>query len=274
MTRGGSRRGAVLFRAYVAVGAAALRSLIAYQMALVFGLVANTLGTLAIFYLWRSVLSNSSRAGGFDWPHMKAYLLIAFVAGSLVSSYTDYRLAGRVLNGDVVMDLVKPLDYQASRFAEAIGSAVYELCLAGVGVALAILVFGGVALPGPGEIALSVLSMLLVVPLRFGIIYATGLLTFWTKNYVGLQAGRTALVTFLSGALVPLAFFPGWLRIAAYALPFAGMAAIPGMIFVEQLRGTDAVLAVAGQAGWAVALWWLTKALWSRASRQLTVHGG
>jgi ABC-2 type transport system permease protein len=261
-------------RVFRALARASLRSVLAYQSSLLFGLLGSAFGMLAMLYLWQAILADGRASAGFDWPHMKAYLLVAFVAGSVVSSWTDYHLAFRIQQGDVAMDLIRPVDYQRARFAETVGFAGYEAGLALVVVVIAGLVFGGVPWPEPATAALFVVSALLVLPLRFGIVYATGLLVFWTQNYVGIQMARVALVTLFSGALVPFAFFPDWLQTLAESLPFAGMASTPALVFVGSLTGGDALRAVGIQAAWAAGLWWLARVWWNRASRQLTVHGG
>jgi len=264
----------VPFRAYRRLALAALRSLTAYPMSFAFSMLASAFSALAMLYLWRAVLSNGRASSGFDWPHMKAYLLVTFVANSLVSAYTDYQMCLRIRQGDIAMDLIRPLDYQRARFAEACGFGLYEAG-AGIGaVAVAMLIFGGLPAPSLRSFGLFLLSAVFVLPLRFGIVYTSGLVTFWTQNYVGVQAARIALVTFLSGSLVPLAFFPGWLRVIAGAAPFAGMASTPALIFGGQLQGAAALRAVGVQAVWTVALWLLARAFWLRASRQLTVNGG
>lgn len=260
-------------RAYRAMARAAFRSLVAYQTSFLFGLLATAVSALAMLYLWRAVLASGPRQG-FDWPDMKAYLLVAFVAGSLVSSYVDYRMAGRIQQGDVALDLVRPVDYQRSRFAEALGFAGYELGTALAVAAVAVAVFGGVRAPDAHVLALFVVSAVLVIPLRFGIVYMSGLVVFWTRNYIGVQSARIALVSLFSGSLVPLAFFPGWTQELASLLPFAGMASTPALLYVGRLQGSAAVTAVVVQAAWAFGLWWLGRAMWAGASRQLTVHGG
>jgi ABC-2 type transport system permease protein len=270
MTAGRLRRD---LRAYRALGRAALRSLVAYQTSFLFGLLATTLAAAAMLYLWRSVLA-AGTIHGFDWPAMKAYLLVAFVAGSLVSSYVDYRMAGRIQQGEVAMDLVRPVDYQRSRFAEALGFGVYELGTGIVVAAAAAALFGGVPAPARQSLGLFAASAVLVLPLRFGIVYLSALVVFWTRNYVGVQSARIALITLFSGGLVPLAFFPGWLQGLASALPFAGMASTPALLYVGGLAGAGAWRAVGVQASWTVGLWWLGRAMWRGASRQLTVHGG
>ncbi len=262
------------FRAYRSMARMALRSLVAYPVSFVFNLLASAFGALAMLYLWHAVLRNGGSAIGFDWAHMKAYLLVTFITGSLVSGYTDYRMAFRIRQGDVATDLVRPVDYQRARFAETCGFAVYEAGTAIAVAACAAVAFGGVPAPPLRAWGLFLLSALLVLPLRFGVVYASGLLTFWTQNYVGVQSARIALVTFLSGAFVPLGLLPEWLRWIANVLPFAGMASTPALVYVGHLTGRAAVTAVAEQAAWGVGLWVLARAFWQRASRQLTVHGG
>ncbi|MEU3116032.1 ABC transporter permease [Micromonospora chalcea] len=260
-------------RAYRSMARMALKSLLAYQTSFLFGMLASAFGVLSMLYLWRSALAAGPRQG-FDWPQMKAYLLVAFVVGSLVSSYTDYRMANRIQQGDVAMDLVRPVDYQWSRLAESVGFAVYEAGTAIVVVLAAAAIFGGMPPPDRDTVPLFILSALLVLPLRFGIVYLSGLLVFWTQNYVGVQAARIALITLFSGALVPLAFLPEWMRVIATYLPFVGMASTPALLYTGSLDGSDATTAVLVQAAWAVALWWLARLMWSAAARKLTVHGG
>lgn len=260
-------------RAYRSMARMALKSLLAYQTSFLFGMLASAFGVLSMLYLWRSALAAGPRQG-FDWPQMKAYLLVAFVVGSLVSSYTDYRMANRIQQGDVAMDLVRPVDYQWSRLAESVGFAVYEAGTAIVVVLAAAAIFGGMSPPDRDTLPLFILSALLVLPLRFGIVYLSGLLVFWTQNYVGVQAARIALITLFSGALVPLAFLPEWMRVIATYLPFVGMASTPALLYTGSLEGSDATTAVLVQAAWAVVLWWLARLMWSAAARKLTVHGG
>ncbi|MBF9127715.1 ABC-2 family transporter protein [Plantactinospora sp. S1510] len=260
-------------RAYRSMARTGLKSLLAYQTSFLFGMLASTFGALSMLYLWRSVLSAGPRHG-FDWPQMKAYLLVAFVAGSLVSSYTDYRMANRIKQGDVAIDLVRPVDYQWSRFAESLGVAAYEAGTAVVVALGAAALLGGVPLPDPDTFGLFVVSALLVFPLRFGIVYMSGLLVFWTQNYVGLQAARIALITLFSGALVPLVFLPEWIQVASAYLPFAGMASTPALLYSGSLGGGAAATAVLVQAVWSAGLWLLARGMWSAACRKLTIHGG
>lgn len=261
-------------RAYAALARAAVKSLLAYQATFLFGLLASTFSAAAMLYLWRAVLENGTASQGFDWPTMKTYLIVAFVFSSLVSGYVDYRMAWRIREGEVALDLVRPVDYQWSRFTEAVGFAGYELGTALVVAGVATALFGGLEAPAASALAPLAASALLVLPLRFAFVYACGLTVFWTQNYEGVHVARLAVTTLFSGALVPLAFLPEWVQAIAAALPFAGMASTPTLIWTGGLSGGEAWAAVGVQAAWAVGLWWVARGLWTAACRQLTVHGG
>jgi ABC-2 type transport system permease protein len=258
---------------YAALFRASLSSVLRYRMTFAVGMVGMLFQLVALLAVWHALLADRA-LGGFGWPQMRAYLLVGFTCGLLVSTFTDITMAYRIIDGQVALDLVKPVDYQWARFAETLGGLGGELVTAVAAWAVVIAISGGMLVPGPGQGVLFVLSMLLVVVLKFLIVYLTGLVCFWTQHYNGVIWTRVAIVSLFSGALVPLSFLPGWLSTVAGWLPFAGMASTPGLLFIGQLHGTQAVRLVTLQAGWVVVLWLGARWAFGRAVRQLTVHGG
>jgi len=85
---------------------------------------------------------------------------------------------------------------------------------------------------------------------------------------------RIAIMNLLSGALIPLTFFPPWLRTFAFALPFQGIVYIPASLYLGRSEGQAALQLICLQVLWVVVLWVCGRALWSRAVRQVTIHGG
>ncbi|KIR66373.1 ABC transporter permease [Micromonospora haikouensis] len=261
-------------RPYRAMARIAWRNALAYRVPFLMSLSMLVFNLVAMFALWRALLGDGNSLAGFTWPQMKAYLLVSFFTNCLVSTFTDFAMASRIRSGAVAVDLVKPVDYQKGRFAEALGFALLETVAAATVCAVVLVAFGGVPLPPPGRLALFVASLAAVVPLKFLIVYMCGLLCFWTQNYLGISLARVAVSGILSGATVPLAFFPAWLRHVAEVLPFQAVTNTPAMLFLGRSPGLPGALAVAVQLLWVVALWWLARRLWHVAVRRLTVHGG
>jgi len=259
--------------AYVALTRANLRSTLRYRLAFVLGMFGMLFQLVALLAVWR-VLLDQAPLGGFTWPQMRAYLLVAFTCGIIVSQFAEWRMAYRIEDGLVALDLVKPVDFQWARFAEIVGGVLVELLLAAVVWAGVIAVGGPLDLPSPGRLALFALSMLLVIPLKFLIVYLSALTCFSTHHYMGVNWARLAVVSLLSGSLIPLSLFPGWLGEAAMWLPFAGMASTPALVFVGGVDLAEGLRLVALQAGWVVLMWFGARRAFRFAVRQLTVHGG
>jgi len=183
-------------------------------------------------------------------------------------------MAFRILDGDVALDLVKPVDYQKARLAESLGGLWIELLLIGVVVGATLALTGGVDTPPGPALALFTVSMLLLVPLKFLIVYVSTLACFWTQNFMGVQWARLAVVNLFSGALIPLVYLPHWLATAAQWSPFAGLTSTPALIFLGRLGVREGLLFVGVQLGWVLVLWFGARLVWRSALRRLTVNGG
>ncbi|MFG2043237.1 ABC transporter permease [Dactylosporangium sp. NPDC048998] len=263
-------------RAYRAHARAAALSALAYRGSFLLSLGGVGFQLVALLAVWRVLLGDGGAAqvGGFDWPHMRSYLLVAFASGALVGTFVDFRMSFRIRSGLVALDLVKPVDYQHARLWETVGGVWIELAVVALVSGVSMLAGGVPDLPPGPELALFAASMALLVPLKFVVVYLSTLTCFWTQNFIGVLWARQAITALLSGALVPLAYFPGWLATAAQWSPFAGLTSTPALIFVGQASGRHALLLVGAQLAWLLLLWFAARALFGRALRQLTVHGG
>jgi ABC-2 type transport system permease protein len=228
---------------------------------------------VALLAVWRVVLAQSS-VQGFTWPQMRAYLLVAFASGTVVSLLGDFRMAFRIQRGDVALDLVKPIDYQRARFAEVLGAVWIEVLVVVVVGGATIALTGGLHTPPVPALALFLLSMVLLVPLKFLLVYSSTLVCFWTQNFIGVQWARMAVINLFSGALIPLVYLPGWLATVAQWSPFAGLTSTPALIFIGRVDARHGLVLVAVQFGWIVAIWFAARLIWRYAVGQLTVNGG
>jgi ABC-2 type transport system permease protein len=247
-----------------------MRTTLEYRTAYAMGAAASCFQLVATIALWSALLSGGATMGGFDLTQMKAYMLVSFATNWLGNAVGEWTLANRIRNGDVAIDLVRPIETQKLMLAQVCGGFPIE-------VLMIVVVGGGFALlagpiPGPAAPLLFAVSMLLVVPIRFGIAFLTTQLVFWTQNFHGVTWARNALSAVLSGSLVPLTLMPSWLQATAAVLPFASLTSAPALIYLGK---TDAaVFLVAAQAFWVVALWFIGRFAFRAASRQVTVHGG
>jgi len=260
-------------KGYWALARATALGALAYRTNFMLGLGGVFVQLVASLAVWRVVLAQSA-VQGFTWPQMRAYLLVAFASGTLVSLFGNLRMAFRIQNGDVALDLVKPIDYQRARFAETIGAVCIEVPVVLVVGGATIALTGDLRTPDAPALALFLLSMVLLVPLKFVLMYSTTLLCFWTQSFLGVQWARLAIINLFSGALIPLVYLPHWLGTAAQWSPFAGLTSTPALIFIGRVDAQHGLVLVSVQFGWTVVLWFAARLIWRSAVRQLTVNGG
>src|SRR5687768_14958078 len=113
-------------RKYLSLARMTMQQSLAYRGMFLVNMCASIFFIVAMFYLWRAIYAGRQEIAGFTWDEMKAYLLIAFISNTLLSWYSETRISGLILDGQVAMDLLKPLDFQAARLWETLGTSVFE----------------------------------------------------------------------------------------------------------------------------------------------------
>jgi ABC-2 type transport system permease protein len=263
-------------RKYVSFARTSLEITFVYRAGFVFNMLGTIFYVVAMFYLWNTIfLGNPGSLGGFTWPEMKAYLLVSFLLNHLLTWYDEWIMSQDVREGRVAIDLARPIDFQASRLASAIGPVWFEVLTASAVALIVAFIFGGAALPSdPGRFAVFVVSCALATLIKFGLVYCVSMTAFWTTNIEGIMVGRNAIQNIFSGALIPLAFFPDWLQSIAGVLPFPAMISTPALIYLGKFDGPTTVVMLGVQVVWAVGLLLLGRLAFRQAVKAVTIHGG
>src|SRR5436853_7276131 len=136
-------------------------------------------------------------------------------------------LALRIRDGSIATDLSRPLDPQRYWLAFDLGRAPFHLIFRGV---LPFLI-GGLLFrlhyPAPLDAAAFVVSVTLAVVVSLGFRFLYNSAAFWLVDVRGVMLLALSLSLFFSGMVMPIAFFPSWLRDVAHALPFASIMQVP-----------------------------------------------
>jgi ABC-2 type transport system permease protein len=253
----------------------AIQETMAYRASYFINILSQFVSYIVIFFLWKAVYQGSSVIGGMGWKDMQGYLLISLFTSALISGSSEFRVGRAIWTGNIAVELVRPVDYQQANFAITVGNGIAEgVLVAAVGIVFAVLI--GFTTPPSQSVTwlLFFLAMVFAFITKFLIVYIFGLFLFWTTGGMGVSWIRRAVTDFFSGAIIPLSFFPIWLKTISDALPFRGIVFVPAQIFIEKLPASQILTTFAVEAGWIVGLWYLAKLIWFFAMRKVTIHGG
>jgi ABC-type uncharacterized transport system permease subunit len=223
--------------------------------------------------LWRALYDAGQSVAGIDYRGAVTYSTLAALQGHSFFG-PDWPMRNAVRDGSISYGLLRPAGYLWQLFAQHAGGFLYSLLWMALGFAIAAAMAVAFWPPSWTQCGLALLSLGVSFLVHYHLRLLLGLSAFWTVEIVGITAVFLFVSRVLSGAVVPLWFFPDWLRDGLALLPFAAVAHAPLSIFIGRLQGTDAWLAVGVQALWAVALVAAGNGLWRLAERKVVVQGG
>lgn len=252
-----------------------IQQAMAYRYTTFISVVANALWVIVLYYVWNAVYADRGRLAGLSWDQMRTYILLAYALNTLISADSAQRMMLMIREGQIVVEMVRPVNYLRSQLAITIGGAMIE-GLIGFGFLLSIgFVFLGLQLPTNSLYgALFVVSVALGFLTKFLIIFSIALLMFWIINNVGLTRVQSAVLNILGGVLIPIQLLPGWLATVAEWSPLRGIISTPLGIYLGQYSGGHLLWLITVQIIWLLLLWGFAEWAWPKAFRAVEVQGG
>jgi ABC-2 type transport system permease protein len=261
-------------RLYLAVAERSFRRHLAYRAAALAGVFTNSIFGGVISAVWVAFFRDNpaETVAGYSQEEALTYVWVAQAMLAPVAIWGWWEMAHTIRTGDVVSDLMKPFDYYLYWLSQHLGRAASQLLVRFLPTLAIGALFFDLSLPtAPGRWLVFAFSLALAVVVSFGIIFLFNVSAFWLSDVMGTRMFSLAVVNFLSGQYVPLAFFPDWLRLIANALPFRAMFMTP----IEVLLGKgNLALLLAQQAVWIAVLAAAGYAVLGRAVRKVVVQGG
>lgn len=256
-----------------------LKSQMAYRSAHFLFMVIGIFGVFISFFLWTAIYSSAPGPvlGGLSYNEMVTYIFMTYVTGFAAVSISEW-VAQDVVKGSVAMQLIKPMDYRLSLVSRALGQMVYRFIFPSVFVWIGIEIYRYFAF-GVGITPIeNVLWYLLSCAMSFLIYvlfdFCVGMVAFFTTYVFGLYMVKEALMSFLTGQLIPLSFFPGVVRRVFEFLPFSSMVYTPVMVYLGKYSNAELAFVLIRQAAWVLLLYGIGSVVWNRVVKRLTVLGG
>ncbi len=272
-----------LGHAYLSVMAARQRVLLQYRAAALAGVVTQAfwgaikLMVLAAFYRVGTVTPPMAFA------EVVAYVWLGQALFALLPWNADEDLVQQVRSGGVAFDLLRPLDLYAFWFARTLAFRIGRTLLRSgpiallAGLALPLVGLEHWALAPPPSLASGLAfaaSLAATILLSTAITMLLQVSLLHSLTGLGVQSVLPALVTVFSGMIVPLPLYPDFLQPLMRAQPLRGLCDVPYRIYTGHIAPPDAMLEIAQQLGWSVALIWLGRGLLTVATRRVVIQGG
>jgi ABC-2 type transport system permease protein len=252
--------------------------MLAYRLRYYTGILTYLLFVSVHYFIWKAVFAGREQelVNGFTFTEMVTYVSIGWITRSFYFSNTDEEIDDLVRTGQVSVYLLRPVGFQSMMLAQAVGDSLFRLVFFAPPIALVVLTCFEVLPPASiGDALLFAIATGIGFLIMAQINFLVGMLAFRFKSIEGVMRAKYYLVQLLSGLLLPIAFFPGWLQGVVEALPFKLITFVPLQFYLGKLSGTAQVTSMlAEQLLWAVLLAMAGALAWRKTLARVTIQGG
>ena len=253
---------------------------LSYKGAFYLFILISLFGSFISYYLWMAIYGSSSSAtlGGLSKNEIVIYVFMVYVTSSIVSVSISDWVSDDIVKGTVAMNLIKPINYRMSLISRAMGNSIYKFLVPGVFIWIGLEIYKVKVLNMPFTSISNILLYLLSCIMSFLIYilfdFCFGMIAFFTTYIFGMLLAKEALLSFLTGQLIPLSFFPVIVQKVFNYLPFSSMIYTPVMIYLGKYSGLELLFVLLRQAVWVIVLYLLGSLIWRKVTKRLVVLGG
>ena len=239
----------------------------------------SILGNMVFIYIqisiWRALLANGAGGGITSLAGMVTYVIVAYILRQASRTHFTNAFSKKVKRGDIAIDLIRPVSMKNMMIAEQLSENVCNIVLTCLPVAiLAGLIWKVEFVISPLQLLVFAVSVVLAVALSSYMEYVTGMLIFWTHNETSAKQMHGGLMTIFAGSVIPLWFYPEWLRAVGQFLPYRLVAFEPVQIFLGKVDLQGSLTIVLHQMLWLAGIYIAERIVWNIIKTNVFVQGG
>ena len=230
---------------------------------------------IVVYFLWKQIFQNADSMHDMTFNQVFLYLTLAGSMVIMFQTFTDWSISRQIQDGTITLKLTKPLDFQWQTFFESLGVVSYNMLIITLPSMILIFIVFHTTIPMSWNLLFFPISLIGSYLLSFFFDYIVGLVSFYTQSIWGISMAKDVITSVLSGAVVPLAFFPPAIAQVLGWLPFQAIYNTPLQIITSpSLTVPDYLRMIGVQFIWVGVFLVITRFLYQRVIAVLTVNGG
>jgi ABC-2 type transport system permease protein len=223
--------------------------------------------------LWTALYAHNAAPPNIPLHAMITYATIALLMSLVLEVDGTRSIHEKLRQGSIATDLMRPINLPLSFFSDGFGMTLFHAFTILPSLLFALFLVH-IDVPNPAAMLAFALSFALGYVLNSLINFLMNMVAFWTLETFALQLMVRWTSDLLSGQLLPLTFFPGFLGNIVQNLPFAAIYSAPLRIYIGDLSPKSYAATFETQVFWILVSGAVAAFIWSRAQRHIVVQGG
>lgn len=227
------------------------------------------------YYIWMAIYKFDSIINDVSKDQIVTYLILSRIIYTQITYGFIPRIGRMIHSGSISMELLRPMNFMNMVSLQRAGDFIAFSTMTAIPTLIICSLTLGMQLPKSLCAGVCfILSLVMALAISFFFDFVVGLMTFYTNYSWGLQAFQESFIALFSGALIPITFFPGWLKVLTNFLPFQQMSYTPVSIYLGIVKGPQIYEVLLTQVMWLVIMYFFAKAFFSFAIKKVTIQGG
>lgn len=237
----------------------------------------NLLYLIIVYFLWKAIYASAGTdtVSGMTFTETLIYLVLATALFGFMEMYTVWEIGRNIQSGKIVLDLLKPMKFRSYLFWSYSGTFVTNFFFTFLPTFIVVMLVTHGAIHIGMNLLMFAVSVVMAVMINYSVDFIVGTICLYTESIWGINIMKQVVVLLLSGATIPLAFFPEPLKSVVYHLPFQSIYNAPLSILLNADSDYKSIVVILGtQLMWCIIMSLLSKLFWKMSLRQITVNGG
>lgn len=239
----------------------------------------NIVGTIISLFVmvnvWSSLYGGNVEMNGITMRDMILYVIVSSLVSALIYSNIGNLIGGKIADGSISIDLIKPVHFKWYIFSNQLGENIYKFIFCSLPVVILFLcVLELDYVPSYIQILLFSISLFNGILIMFSIHFILGLTTFWLKTSFYVDWFMRAFFELFAGTFIPLWFYPKFMYKLTVLLPFHLVSFRPISILLGKQSSYEAVQTVILQIFWIIVLLIIEKVIWKFVRDKIDIQGG
>ncbi len=265
------------FKKYFSLTRTGIMESLQFRLATVVMIIGNLLYLIVVYFLWKAIFASvdTDVVNGMTFTDTLIYLVLATALFNFMEMYTVWEIGRNVQSGKIVLDLLKPMEYRRYLFWSYSGTFVTQFFFTFLPTFIVVAIVTGGAISFGVNLIFFVASVVMAVAINYSIDFIVGTVCLYTESIWGINIMKQVIVLLLSGATIPIAFFPEPLKTIVYYLPFQSIYNAPLTLLLDGTPKPETLFTTLGtQLIWCIVMTVISKLFWKASLRQITVNGG
>lgn len=223
--------------------------------------------------------SNQNTSIPMEWNHLVTYIWLGQAFYALIYPFErDQELLEMIRNGNLAYELIRPQNFFLKFYIKMVAKKVVATLLRSIPVIIIAFILPQplkISLPlSIGHFILFLLSLITSCFLVCGLIITIHLFTMFTIDSRGILSIYSVISEVFSGATIPIPFFPNFLKIISYILPFRYICDFPFRVYSGNIGIYEGINLLIQSIIWIIVILIIGQLISKIALKKAVIQGG